>query len=96
LRANEFAVAFSLVGTAAAAAGPVDFVALLAPQIARRLVRGPGVPLVASTLTGAALLLAADLIARFLIPGHELPAGAVTALVGAPYLLWLVVRSGGR
>lgn len=91
-----FGVAFALAGTAAAAAGPVNFVALLAPQIARRLVRAPGVPLVASALTGSALLLAADLLARLLIPGVELPAGAVTALVGAPYLLWLVVRSGGR
>lgn len=88
--------AFVCTGTAVAAAGPVDFVALLAPQIARRLVRGPGVPLVASALTGSALLLAADLAARLVIPGSELPAGAVTALVGAPCLLWLVVRLGGR
>lgn len=91
-----FAMAFALAGTAAAAAGPVDFVALLAPQVARRLVHGSGVPLLASALTGAALLLAADLVARLLIPGVELPAGAVTALVGAPYLLWLVTRMGGR
>lgn len=91
-----FVVAFALAGTAAAAAGPVDFVALLAPQIARRLVRSDGVPLVASALTGAALLLGADLLARVLVPDVELPAGAVTALVGAPCLLWLVVRSGGR
>lgn len=91
-----FVVAFALAGTAAAAAGPVNFVALLAPQIARRLVRGPGVPLVASALTGAVLLLAADLLARYILPGTELPAGAVTALIGAPYLLWLVTRLGGR
>jgi iron complex transport system permease protein len=90
-----FAVAFALTGTAVAAAGPVNFVALLAPQIARRLVRAPGVPLVASALTGAALLLAADLLARVAIPGVELPAGAVTAVVGAPCLLWLVIRTGG-
>jgi iron complex transport system permease protein len=90
-----FVVAFALTGTAAAAAGPIDFVALLAPQIARRLVRVPGVPLVASALTGSAMLLAADLLARLAIPGVELPAGTVTAVVGAPYLLWLVVRTGG-
>ncbi|TJZ54182.1 iron ABC transporter permease [Streptomyces piniterrae] len=90
-----FVVAFALTGTAAAAAGPVDFVALLAPQIAKRLVRTPGVPLVASALTGSAMVLAADLLARLAIPGVELPVGAVTALVGAPYLLWLVIRSGG-
>jgi iron complex transport system permease protein len=91
-----FVVAFALAGTAVAAAGPVNFVALLAPQIAARLVRAPGVPLIASALIGAALVLAADLLARLAIPGTELPAGAVTALVGAPYLLWLVVRTGGR
>lgn len=91
-----FAVAFALTGAAVAAAGPVNFVALLAPQIARRLVRGSGVPLVASALTGAALLLAADLLARLAIPGVELPAGAVTAVIGAPCLLWLVVRTGGQ
>jgi iron complex transport system permease protein len=90
-----FAVAFALTGTGAAAAGPVDFVALLAPQIARRVVRTSGVPLVASALTGSAMLLTADLLARTVVPGIELPAGAVTALVGAPYLLWLVVRTGG-
>ncbi|MPY99995.1 MAG: iron chelate uptake ABC transporter family permease subunit [Actinophytocola sp.] len=89
-------IAFALTGTAAAAAGPINFVALLAPQIARKLVRGPGVPLVASALTGAGLLLAADFIARIVIPGSELPAGAVTALVGAPFLVLLVVRMGGR
>ncbi|MQA82938.1 MAG: iron chelate uptake ABC transporter family permease subunit [Streptosporangiales bacterium] len=91
-----FCVAFALAGTAVAAAGPVDFVALVAPQVAWRIVRSPGVPLVASALTGAALLLAADLVARLLVPGHELPAGSVTALVGAPYLLWVILRSEGR
>lgn len=90
-----FVVAFALTGTAVAAAGPVNFVALVAPQVARRLVRAPGVPLVASALTGAALLLAADLLGRLAIPGVELPAGAVTAVIGAPWLLWLVVRTGG-
>lgn len=89
------AVAFALTGVAVAAAGPVDFVALLAPQIARRLVRSSTPPLAASALTGAAVLLAADLLARLAIPGMELPAGAVTALVGAPFLLWLVVRHAG-
>ncbi|MQA04539.1 MAG: iron chelate uptake ABC transporter family permease subunit [Streptosporangiales bacterium] len=91
-----FAVAFALTGTAVAAAGPVNFVALIAPQIARRIARRAAAPLISSALTGAALLLAADLAARLLVPGHELPAGSVTALVGAPYLLWLVVRSEGH
>jgi iron complex transport system permease protein len=88
-------LAFALAGTAVAAAGPVPFVALLAPVIARRLSRGAGVPLLTAGLVGAALLLAADLLARVAVPGHELPAGAITALVGAPCLLVLLVRPGG-
>lgn len=90
-----FVVAFALAGTAVAAAGAVAFVALLAPQVARRLTPGPGTGLLASALIGAGLLLAADLIARHLVPGTELPAGAVTALVGAPLLLVLLLRTGG-
>lgn len=85
--------AVALAGTATAAAGPVAFVALVAPNVARRLVRGSGVPVVTSALIGAVVLLAADLVARRLVPGVELPAGAVTALVGAPYLLFLLQRT---
>ncbi|AWK76751.1 hypothetical protein CBI38_35540 (plasmid) [Rhodococcus oxybenzonivorans] len=85
--------AVALAGTATAAAGPVAFVALVAPNLARRVVRGPGVPLVTSALLGAVVVLAADLVARGVIPGFELPAGAVCALVGAPYLLYLILRT---
>lgn len=84
--------AVALAGAATAAAGPVAFVALVAPNLARRLVRGPGVPLVTSSLLGAVILLGADLVARRAVPGTELPAGAVCALIGAPYLLYLVLR----
>lgn len=91
LRWALFTLAFALAGTAVAAAGAISFVALLAPALARRLT-GRGAPLVPAALTGAALLLAADLVARHAIPDHELPAGAVTALVGAPILLVLLLR----
>lgn len=87
------AAAVALAGTATAAAGPVAFVALAAPNLARRLVRGPGVPLATSALLGAVLLLGADLVARRAIPDTELPAGAVCALLGAPYLLFLILRT---
>lgn len=96
VRLGLFIVAFALAGTAVAAAGAVSFVALLAPQLARRLSRGAGTPLLAPALIGAALLLAADLVARHLVPGTELPAGAVTALIGAPALLVLLLRMGER
>lgn len=91
LRLALFTVAFALAGTAVAAAGAISFVALLAPPLARRATRSSA-PLLSSALTGAVLLLAADLVARRALPGHELPAGAVTALVGAPVLLLLLLR----
>lgn len=90
LRLGLFTLAFALAGTAVAAAGAISFVALLAPALARRLTRRSA-PLLPAGLTGAVLLLAADLVARHVLPGHELPAGAVTALVGAPVLLVLLL-----
>ncbi|HKY65683.1 MAG TPA: iron chelate uptake ABC transporter family permease subunit, partial [Acidimicrobiales bacterium] len=63
------------------------------PQIARRLVRGTGAALVSSAVVGAALLATSDLIARRLFAPTELPAGIVTAVIGAPYLLWLLARA---
>ena len=96
VRLGLFVVAFALAGAAVAAAGAVSFVALLAPQLARRIAPGAGTPLLAPALLGAALLLVADMVARHLVPGTELPAGAVTALVGAPALLVLLLRMGER
>ncbi len=85
-----------LASVATGAAGPVDFVALLAPQIARRLTRTPHVPLVCSALTGALIVVVADVLARKLLSPLELPVGVFTALVGAPYLMWLIVRTRGN
>ncbi|HSA52852.1 MAG TPA: iron chelate uptake ABC transporter family permease subunit [Yinghuangia sp.] len=81
-----------LVAVATACAGPVVFVALAAPQIARRLTGTAGLPLLTSGFVGAALVVVADLIARtaFTI---ELPVGVVTGAIGAPYLLWLLART---
>ncbi|UCM88707.1 FecCD family ABC transporter permease [Streptomyces marincola] len=87
-----------LAALATGAAGPVDFVALLAPQIVRRLTGGAQIPLVCSALVGAFLTVVADVLARTLFSPAELPVGVLTAAVGAPYLLWLIVsnRTGGR
>ncbi|GAA3144173.1 FecCD family ABC transporter permease [Nonomuraea salmonea] len=74
VRAAAIAAGVLLAGVATAAAGPVVFVALAAPQLARRLTRSPGVTLAASALMGAVLLIAADLAAqRLLAPPPSFP-----------------------
>jgi iron complex transport system permease protein len=87
-----------LVSVATAAAGPITFVSLSAPQLARRLTRSPGPNLAASALMGAALLLVADWAASNAFGERELPVGVVTGVVGGVYLLWLLVteRKAGR
>ncbi|GAB2834511.1 FecCD family ABC transporter permease [Streptomyces daliensis] len=84
-----------LASVATGAAGPVDFVALLAPQIARRLTRTAQIPLLSSALLGAFIVTVGDLLARRLFAPTELPVGVLTAAIGAPYLIWLLLRSGG-
>ncbi|MBF6542149.1 FecCD family ABC transporter permease [Nocardia brasiliensis] len=83
------AVVSSSVATAAV--GPVAFVALAAPQIARRLLRTPGEPLIGSALVGAILVVGADIASRSVFPA-DLPVGIVTAGLGGPFLLYLLVR----
>ena len=83
-------VALAAIGTTAA--GPISFVALVAPQIARRLVRDRTPALLPSAAVGALLLLCADLLARN-ATDQELPVGIVTGMLGAPYLLLLLVRA---
>jgi iron complex transport system permease protein len=81
-----------LVAFATAAAGPVAFVALACPQIAQRLAGTSSPPLLVSGLTGAFVVLGSDLLAREATPGTELPVGIVTGALGAPVLLWLLIR----
>ncbi|MFE4670625.1 FecCD family ABC transporter permease [Streptomyces sp. NPDC056716] len=87
-----------LVAGATAAAGPVAFVALTAPQLARRLTRSPGPNLVPSLCMGAALLVSADWASQRLFGSDQLPVGVVTGVLGGGYLLWLLVteRKAGR
>lgn len=87
-----------LTAGATAAAGPVGFVALTAPQLARRLTRSPGPNLVASMCMGATLLVAADLASQRAFGADQLPVGVVTGVLGGVYLLWLLVteRKAGR
>ncbi|MEU6393792.1 iron chelate uptake ABC transporter family permease subunit [Streptomyces sp. NPDC046939] len=87
-----------LTAAATAAAGPVVFVALTAPQIARRLTKSPGPNLMAATWMGATLLIVADLVSQRMFGADQLPVGVVTGVVGGVYLLWLLVaeRKAGR
>lgn len=81
------------VGVAVAIAGMIGFVGLVVPHLVR-LLCGPNhvrlLPL--SALVGAALLLGADMLARTLLAPAELPVGIITALLGAPFFLWLLLR----
>ena len=81
------------VGAAVAAAGMIGFIGLVVPHLLRLIV-GPDhrVLLPASMFGGAILLLLADLIARLALAPAELPIGIVTALIGAPFFLYLLIR----
>ncbi|WP_181779669.1 FecCD family ABC transporter permease [Pseudonocardia pini] len=87
-------VAVGLAAVATAGAGPIVFVALVAPQIAQRLVGSARPPIGASLVIGAALTVISDVIARTAFGAVELPVGVVTAVLGAPYLLYLLIRQG--
>jgi iron complex transport system permease protein len=86
-------IAVALVALATSVAGPVAFVALIAPAIARRLAGGGGAAVAAAGVVGAALTLGADVVGQFAVPGFTAPLGIVTGVIGAPYLLWLLART---
>ncbi len=98
LRLVLTAAAVLLASLAAAAAGPVSFVALTAPHLARRMTRTPGPNLLTAACVGAALLTGADLAAQRLFGDHQLPVGVVTGVLGGGYLVWLLAaqRKAGR
>src|SRR5690606_6792672 len=82
------------VGAAVSVTGAISFVGLVVPHLLRPLTGAvPSRLLPASALGGAALLLVADLLVRLIAPGRDLKIGVVTAMVGAPFFLWLVYRS---
>lgn len=82
-----------LTGAAVAFAGVIGFVGLVVPHLIRMLLGPSHRPLiVGSLLGGAALMVWADLAARTLVPGSDLPIGMLTALVGGPFFFWLIRR----
>lgn len=81
------------VGAATAVSGAIGFIGLVVPHILRPLVGArPSRLLPASALGGAALLLAADIAVRLIAPQRDLKLGVLTAMIGAPFFLWLVYR----
>ncbi|MEZ3155514.1 iron chelate uptake ABC transporter family permease subunit [Microbacterium sp. BWR-S6Y] len=93
LRLALIVVAALLTGTTTAVAGPIGFVALAAPQLARRMLGSAGIPLVGSALTGATVLVVADVIAQRALAPLQIPVGLLTGVVGGAYLFWVVARS---
>ena len=96
LRRVQFLAVFGAaasVGAATAVAGAIGFIGLVAPHLLRPLVGSlPSRLLPASALGGACLLLAADILVRVIAPDKDLKIGVLTAIIGAPFFLWLVYR----
>ena len=97
MRAALVAVLALATGTAVAQTGLIAFVGLASPHLVRSVVKTThGWLILLSSLTGGALLTAADILARWVIAPQELPVGVLTAVLGGSYLLWLMHRRTGR
>jgi iron complex transport system permease protein len=95
-RVSNLLVGVLLTAAATAACGPVAFVALTAPQVARRLTAATGPGVLTAALMGAALMLASDVLAQRLFPSTPLPVGVVTGALGGLYLMWLLALEARR
>lgn len=96
LRFAAVVIAVILTGFAVAMAGPVGLVALVGPEMARTFARHKGLPLLSSAICGAIVMVLADLAGRTLLSPVEIPVGVITAVVGGPYLLWILIRKPKR
>lgn len=85
----------ALTASVTAAAGPIAFIALAAPQIARRITQSAGVALIPSALTGSLLLITADYAAQHAF-STQLPVGIMTVSIGGVYFIWLLIKEGRR
>jgi iron complex transport system permease protein len=95
VRLGLIVIGVALTATVTAASGPIAFIALSAPQIARRLARTAGITLAPAAFVGALLLGAADFIAQHLAPA-PLPVGLITVIIGGGYLGWLLFVEARR
>lgn len=96
VQAAAVVVGVGLIALATATVGPISFIALAAPQIARRMVRSDGLALGPSAAVGSFLLLLSDVVAQRVYPDSPLPVGIVTVSIGGVYFLWLLLREGTR
>lgn len=96
LQIAAIVIGVGLTALATATAGPISFIALAAPQIARRLVRSDGLALGPTAAVGAVLLLLADIVSQRIHPDTPLPVGIVTVSIGGLYFLWLLLREGKK
>ncbi len=85
-----------LAAVATSAAGPIAFIALIAPQLAIRLTRSSNLPVVSAGLVGGCLLLGADLVAQIQPSGFTIPVGLMTGVIGGGYLLVFLLRGDSR
>ncbi|MEO1225589.1 MAG: iron ABC transporter permease [Pseudomonadota bacterium] len=94
-RALLLLIAVYLTASAVSFVGGIAFVGLIAPHVARLILgQNAGPYLIGSALIGAIIVLASDIVARLILAPLELPTGAVTALIGAPYFLFILIRRG--
>ena len=93
IRIQALLLAVAMTSTGVAVCGPISFIGLVVPHMVRSITGGRHrwlLPI--SAMTGALLLVIADLLARIIHPPLELPAGVLTAIIGAPWFVWLLVR----
>ena len=93
IRLQALLLAVAMTSTGVAVCGPISFIGLVVPHMVRSITGGRHRWLLpVSAMTGALLLVVADLLARIVHPPLELPAGVLTAIIGAPWFVWLLVR----
>lgn len=93
IRLLALLLAVAMTSTGVAVCGPISFIGLVVPHMVRSITGGRHRWLLpVSAMTGALLLVVADLLARIVHPPLELPAGVLTAIIGAPWFVWLLVR----
>lgn len=92
-----FVVTSLMIGSVVAFTGPIGFVGIIAPHIASAFVgKNYKYLLIASSLTGSAMLLICDFISKVILSPAELPVGIITAIIGGPFFIWVIIRENSK